>query len=352
MTMRIRQHIRRGGFTLAVDLDLPAAGTTAILGANGSGKTSLLRAIAGLDRHAGGEVVIGGERWQSEGVFMPVHRRQLAYVFQEDNLFPHLNVRANIDYAITRAGIAAAEKQHIIALLEIDHLLERMPGELSGGERQKVAMARALALRPRLLLMDEPFAGVDQAYRNRFLPVLRALVQQLQIPMLYVSHTPDEVAQLADTLVLLESGAASVGALARMLTSPEHSLAYRPDAESVIEATVSGYDAVYALQRLRFSGGAMQVGGTPLPEGQSVRLRIMAQDVSITLSPHENSSILNVCPAVIEAVMPCGEAQVTLLLAVGENRLLARITRLSADKLGLEEGQQVYAQIKSVALLH
>lgn len=358
MSLRIRQDIRRGSFALQVELDLPARGTTAIFGASGSGKSSLLRAVAGLDRHPGGLVQVQDRIWQDERTFVPVHQRKLAYVFQEDNLFPHLDVWHNLRFGSVRAGTSEARLRSVVDLLQIGPLLRRKPAQLSGGERQKVAIARALALQPELLLLDEPLAGVDAAFRESFLPQLRTLIGQLDTPVLYVSHAADEVAQLADTLVLFEPGQAPcAGDLVELLTSPRYSLATRQDAESVIDATVLRHDAAWGLLELGFSGGILTVPGPALPAGQRVRARVFAQDVSVVLQAPAMTSILNLFPATVLQLLPGGEAQVVLLLQVGAvsetggQRLLARITRKSAAHLDLHAGSQVYAQIKSVAVL-
>lgn len=343
--------IRKGGFHLNLDLKLPLQGITAIFGPSGSGKTSLLRAIAGLDRHPGGGIRFGSQVWQDAHTFIPVHERGLGYVFQEDNLFSHLNVKQNLQYGTRRAGTEAAALDHIVAMLQLQNLLGHKPWQLSGGERQKVAIARALAIKPQLLLMDEPLAALDQTFKQEFLPALKNLVNELALPLLYVSHASDEVAQLADHLVLLDKyGTASYGQLAAMFTDPKHALAHRQDAESIIHAEVTGYDAGYAMLTLAFAGQDIFVSGKQLPSGTQVRLRILAQDVSLTLSPQQGTSILNIFSATIREIFPFSTAHDTVLLDLAGTALLARITRKSKDLLGLQQGQQVFAQIKSVAI--
>jgi len=354
MTLRIRQRLRRGDFTLPVDLELPSDGITAFMGESGTGKTSLLRAIAGLDRHEG-EVRIDELCWQDAQRFVPVHQRELGYVFQEDNLFPHLDVRGNLDFAARRSGATQDEIADVIKRLALQALLKAKATQLSGGERQRVALARALLTKPKLLLMDEPLSAVDAAFKASFLPQLKRLVQELRIPLLYVSHYADEVAQLADTLVLFRRGAAPIsGPVSAMFTDLSLPLAQRSDAESILEAVVTGYEANYGLLRLQTDArlGVLRVGGDELPPGTPVRLRVMAQDVSLTLSRQQDTSILNICPVTVSAIEQSSDSQMTVLLALGSARLLARITRKSADHLRLFVGQSLFAQIKSVALLH
>ena len=196
------------GFTLDVDLDLPARGITALFGHSGSGKTTLLRCIAGLERAPQGQLEVLGETWQDSRQWLPTHQRSLGYVFQEASLFPHLTVLGNLRYGLKRSSDAQrVSLDQAIELLGINHLLERKPDRLSGGERQRVGMARALALSPRLLLMDEPLAALDLKRKQEILPYLERLHAELEIPVLYVSHSPDEVARLADHIVGADFGA-------------------------------------------------------------------------------------------------------------------------------------------------
>jgi len=350
--LQISQHITRGQFSLHADLTLPVPGITAFFGPSGTGKTSLLRAIAGLDHYPGGTLILNGTVWQNQDTMVPVHQRDIAYIFQEDNLFPHLDVRANLEFAATRTGAAKDAVATVINQLELSPLLTHKPQQLSGGEKQKVALARALLMKPALLLMDEPLSAVDSGFKAGFLPLLKQLVRQYRIPVLYVSHATDEVAQIADTLVWFSKQAAPLyGPVSDMLTDPALPLAARTDAESVVEAEVSCFDTHYSLLHLQFAGGELIVSGHNLAPGTRVRLRIMAQDVSLTLQPQQDTSIVNICAATIIDLVPYSESQITVLLTLGATRLLARITRKSADLLGLQAGQQVFAQIKSVAVL-
>ncbi|MDH5472143.1 MAG: molybdenum ABC transporter ATP-binding protein [Gammaproteobacteria bacterium] len=354
MSIAARFQIRRGDFHLDVDLNIPAQGISALFGPSGCGKTTLLRAIAGLEQHQNGYLKINDMLWQNDHHFVPPHRRPLGYVFQEASLFAHLNVQRNLEYGLKR--VPTAERKVSLAqameLLGITHLLRRKPDSLSGGERQRVAIARALAVSPRLLLMDEPLAALDQARKQEILPYLNSLHNELDIPVIYVSHSPDEVAQLADHLVLLDKGKVkATGAISDMLTRLDLPLAHEPDAEALIEATVAAHDADYDLTYLDFPGGRFTVSRKPLAIGTKVRLRVAARDVSLTLAHQSGTSILNIFPATVDELIPEGTAQISVRIMVGGIPMLARVTRKSAEILQLQPGKVVFAQAKSVALL-
>ena len=292
--------------------------------------------------------------WQDGSHFVPPHKRPLGYIFQEASLFPHLNVRRNLEYGVKR--IPASERrvsmERAIELLDIGSLLDRRADQLSGGERQRVAIARALAVSPGILLMDEPLAALDLARKQEIMPYLESLHDELDIPIIYVSHSSDEVARLADHLVLLEAGRIkAAGAIGEMLTRLDLPLAHGGDAEALIEARVAGHDDEYDLTHLDFSGGRFTVTRKALPVGHSVRLRVAARDVSLTLEHQSGTSILNIFPATSDEITPEGSAQVTVRLVAGGVPLLSRVTRKSAALLDLKPGKSVYAQAKSVALL-
>ncbi|MEA1890210.1 MAG: molybdenum ABC transporter ATP-binding protein [Pseudomonadota bacterium] len=354
MTIEARFLFDKGTFSLDVDLSIPAAGVTSLLGPSGCGKTTLLRAIAGLEKCRNGFLKVGNEIWQDGDQFVPPHRRPLGYVFQEPSLFEHLNVRDNVAYGARRAD-AKQQKfsmDSAVELTGIGHLLARKPATLSGGERQRVAIARALAVSPGILLMDEPLASLDHAARQEILPTLESLHDELDIPVIYVSHSADEVARLADHLVLLEAGTVkATGAIAEMLTRFDLPLAHGDDAEALIEAVVAAHDDEYELTYLDFTGGRFTVARKALDVGRSVRLRVVARDVSLTLQHQSDTSILNIFPALIDDITPLGKAQLTVRLLVGGVPLLSRITRKSAALLDLKPGKSIYAQAKSVALL-
>jgi molybdate transport system ATP-binding protein len=331
-------------------------GITALFGPSGCGKTTLLRAVAGLQRMRG-RLRVGSEDWQDDslGLFRRPHQRPIGYVFQEASLFPHLSVRRNLEYGLQR--IAAPQRrvtlEEATELLGVGALLPRKPDQLSGGQRQRVAIARALLTSPRLLLMDEPLASLDQRSKQDILPYLERLHGELAMPVLYVSHAPDEVARLADHLVLLEAGRVrAVGPLRELRARLDLARELGGEADALIEAQVVGHDAGYHLSYLEFAGGRFSVTRNELAVGQRARLRVLARDVSITLEPQTGTSILNIFPAVVAELAPEGAAQMLVRLDLAGTPMLARITRKSAEMLALGPGQRVYAQVKSVALLH
>lgn len=345
------------GFSLDVDLVLPGRGVTALFGHSGSGKTTLLRCIAGLQRAEVARLVFDDACWDDSvrGHFLPTHRRPLGYVFQEASLFPHLSVADNLAYGQQR--VPRAERRvsldAAVALLGIGPLLGRMPDTLSGGERQRVGIARALATSPRLLLMDEPLAALDLKRKQEILPYLERLHDELDIPILYVSHAPDEVARLADHVVLLADGRViAEGAVGPTLARLDLPTAFGEDAGVVIEARIGEHDVPYHLSRLDFDGGSVFVVRRDQPVGQRLRFRVHARDVSLALTRIEGSSLSNLIPARVAECVPADTpAHVLVRLQAGNTPLLARITRRSADQLDLRPGQALWAQIKTVALL-
>jgi molybdate transport system ATP-binding protein len=354
--IRIRFHLDRGGFVLDLDVVLPGRGVTALFGPSGAGKTTCLRAIAGLERVPGGLLEVAGEVWQDEErkIFLPAHRRALGYVFQETSLFPHLSVRQNLEYGRRRRVSARpVDSDHLIELLAIGPLLARRPDTLSGGERQRVAIARALLAAPRLLLLDEPLASLDLARKAEILPYLERLHRELDIPAIYVSHSVDEVVRLADHLVLLADGrVAASGPLTETLARLDLPESFADDAGTVVEGAVGASDPAYGLVRLDFPGGSVQVVHAAEPAGRRLRFQIKARDVSLALEKPGETSILNLVAARVVAL---GEtdcpAHVLVQLDAGGTPILARITRLSRDRLKLEPGMHVCAQIKAVAVL-
>ena len=365
--LRIHARLERTGFSLDVDMQLPGRGLSALLGPSGSGKTTCLRVLAGLEPQAAGQVSVLGEVWQdsAQRIFRPVHRRAMGYVFQEASLFEHLNVQDNLQYGFKRTP--ASERQHGwehgLELLGIAHLLQRMPHQLSGGERQRVAIARALANSPRVLLMDEPLASLDAQRKADILPWLEQLHERLDMPVVYVTHSADEVARLADHLVVLDAGrVVGSGPVMELLTRLDLPLAHGDAAAALVEARVCDLQTEDGMCALVFDGGRLllpQTRATPLPARTPVRVRIQARDVSLSLEEPRLTSVLNILPASVTDIMDDGPGQVLVALTLGVDpstadrptRLLSRISQLSATRLGITPGLKVFAQIKGVAML-
>ncbi|WP_293778580.1 molybdenum ABC transporter ATP-binding protein [uncultured Oxalicibacterium sp.] len=354
--IRARFDIRYGAFELNVDLAIPVRGVTALFGPSGSGKTTILRALTGIERFKGAYLSVNQHVWQDDvqGIFLPTYKRPLGYVFQEASLFAHLNVRGNLEFGMRR--VPAAERRvsldQAVELLDIAHLMDRKPDRLSGGERQRVAIARALATSPRLLLMDEPLAALDPRRKEEIMPYLQRLHDELEIPVIYVSHSPDEVARLADHLILLENGkVVASGAAADLLTRLDLPLAHGDAASALVTATIVEQDEVFHLMRAEFSGGSLQLTQQHARIGQTVRIRVQARDVSLTLAPQQGTSVLNSVPAIVTDILEEATGQAMIGLDANGTRLLSRITRKSVAAMQLQIGSRVYAQIKGVAIL-
>jgi molybdate transport system ATP-binding protein len=343
------------GFALDVDFQLPGRGFSAIFGPSGSGKTSCVRAIAGLTR-ARGRLVVNGEVWQDDalGIFVPTHRRALGCVSQDAALFAHLSVRGNLEFG--RARVPNAQRRvdfdQVLDWLDLEPLLERHPAGLSGGERQRVAIGRALAASPRLLLLDEPLAALDLARRAELLPCLMRLQAELDIPAIHVTHAPDEVAQLARHLVLLEAGQVRAsGPANQLITRLDLSLAHGDNAQAALDVTVLSHDSGDMLARVAFAGGELLLPCAQAVPGARRIVRVLARDVSLTIAQHTDTSILNILPVTVQALADDSPGHVMARLETrGGAALLARITRRSADLLGLRPGLAVHAQIKGAAL--
>lgn len=355
--LRIALQLQRGPFNLAAEASLPSGRIIALFGPSGAGKTTLLRCLAGLECAAPGVVALDDMQWQdtNRGLFLPPHSRNTGFQFQEPRLFDHLTVKENLQYGLRR--IPASERhidlEEVAATLELTELLERMPAQLSGGERQRSALGRALLASPRLLLLDEPFSALDRARKSATLAFLATLPRRYNMTIILVSHTLEDVVQIADHLVLLEQGKISGhGPLTTMLQRLDLSLAQREDAGAVIEATVEEHDDHYQLTTLRFADRQLIVSRLPHHRGEKVRLHIHARDISLSLQPPTATTILNSLPCRIQAIAAAqNPAQRLLSLEVADQILLARITRKSCDHLGLAPGMPAYAQIKSVALV-
>ncbi len=348
------QH-RLGELQLDVAFKVPTSGVTALFGRSGSGKTSVLRAIAGLMRADRGMVKINGETWQEKHRFLPTHKRPIGYVFQEASLFPHLSVRHNLEYGrkmVPRSG-HKVDFDSAVEVLGIGPLLKRATHRLSGGERQRVAIARALLTSPCLLLMDEPLAALDHGAKQAILPYLESLHDQFAIPSLYVSHDPNEVARLADQMVLLEQGQViAQGPAADLLTRLDLPMARYSDAVSILEGHVSAHDNSYHLTWIGMDGGRVAVTREDLPIGKHARVEIQARDVSLARKAHSDTSIINILPVKVIDTYETSPSLLLVRLELNDGQtMLARITRRSAVSIDLHEGMYLYAQVKSVALI-
>lgn len=355
MTLALRVALALPTFALDVTCDIPTQGITGLFGRSGSGKTTLLRCIAGLERTARAQIEFNGELWQDAGRFLPTHRRAVGYVFQESSLFPHLDVRGNLEFGLRR--VPAPQRRlgfdEAVALLDLSALLRQRAPRLSGGERQRVAIARALLTSPQLLLMDEPLSNLDQSSKAEILPHLERLRDSLAIPIIYVSHALGEVMRLADHLVLLEAGRVrAAGPLQQLLARSDLPLGHFEDSGCVFDAVIEEHDPSYHLTYVRIGAGRLAVSLKQAPIGHRVRVRIDARDVSLALKPPELTSIINILPAKVLAVSDDRDpAQTLVRLELATEPLLARITRRSAVQLGIAPGMLLYAQVKSVALM-
>lgn len=342
--LQVRLRLALASFALEVEFSAVARGITALFGASGSGKTTVLRCIAGIARAPDGYIALDAKCWQDEARrwFVPAHERACGYVFQEASLFPHLSVRRNLEYGWKR--VPSSERrvvfEHAVELLGIGPLLARLPPNLSGGERQRVAIARALLASPRLLLMDEPLASIDAARKSEILYYIERLRDELGVPILYVSHSIDEVVRLADTVVMLSQG--------RVVDAGP--VSGRLEGGTVFDTRVAAHDLAWGLTRLDFPGGSFYAPDVDALVGERVRVRIHARDVSLALAAPRDASFLNVIPGTVAAISGEQGASVEVQLDVAGMPLLARVTRKSVAVLRLAPGQQAYALIKSVAI--
>jgi molybdate transport system ATP-binding protein len=346
---------RLGAFELDIHF-CSGRGLTALFGRSGAGKTSVVNAIAGLVRPDRGRIVVDGVVLldTERGIRAPAHRRRVGYVFQESRLFPHLTVRQNLLFGrwFARGFAPAAPLDDVVDLLGIGTLLDRRPGRLSGGEKQRVAIGRALFAGPRLLLMDEPLASLDARRKDEILPYIERLRDQASVPIVYVSHAVAEVTRLASTIVLISDGRVrAVGPLQEVMGRAElYPMTGRFEAGAVLAVRVAAHDTRWGLTELAGAFGKLTVSRLAAPVGTALRVRIRARDVIIAATPPTGISALNVLAVRVEAVVPIEEAALEVQLRLGDERLLARVTRRSGATLGLVPGREVFALIKTVAI--
>jgi molybdate transport system ATP-binding protein len=350
---------RLGDFRLEARFVAPATGVTALFGRSGAGKTTLVNLLAGLERPDRGRIAVAGEVLFSaeDGIDVPTERRRLGYVFQEGRLFPHYSVRGNLTYGRRRrARRAAVSVDAVVALLGLEALLDRRPGDISGGEKQRVAIGRALLAEPRLLLMDEPLAALDAPRKAEIMPFIERLRDELRIPIIYVSHAMEEIVRLADTLVLLSEGrVAAVGPVEELTSRLDlRPLTGRHEAGAVIRAAVAGHDVTYGLSELAFPGGRLRVSHVALPLGTPVRARIRARDVALATTRPAGISFRNIFPARVIEVAADRAPIVDIRLDIGTGghpvALWARVTARAVQELALTPGREVFALVKTVAL--
>lgn len=344
-----------GDFQLDANFETDGTGVTAIYGPSGCGKTTLLRAIAGLQKIDQGSIKVAGEIWHDQGIRLPVHRRRVGYIFQQPSLFLHLNVQQNLEYGQNRSVENSSHIvfQEIVELLDIGELLPRRVQNLSGGEQQRVAIGRALLANPKLLLMDEPLASLDAARKKEILPYLDRLHKNLAMPIFYVSHSLDEVARLADQLVLMQKGRVlACGPLMQVLQESRLLDDSSGEAFTLLEGEVVGQRSEHHLTEVQTGELLIRMPYMDVELGQKVRLRLSAKDISLNLERAQASSILNIFETQVVSIEDGDHASQKLVrLRSDQTKLVARISSLSCEKLKLEEGTKVFAQIRAASLV-
>jgi molybdate transport system ATP-binding protein len=346
---------RLGDFNLDIRLEVPDFGITALFGRSGAGKSSVIGAIAGLLRPDAGHVRAGGRTLfdAAARIDVPAHRRRVGYVFQESRLFPHLSVQQNLLYGYRRAPAAerSIAPEQITELLGIGALLKRRPAGLSGGEKQRVAIGRALLAQPKILLMDEPLASLDGPRKREILPYIERLRRELELPIVYVSHALDEVTRLADTMAVIDAGQlVAVGtpeALSQRIELRQLMGSY--EAGVVLDVEVAAHDPQYQLSTLRFAGGVLRVPEVAAPVGARVRVRVRERDVSIAVEKPFGLSIQNILEGSVVAITEEAGPMAEVLIELKGVQLTARVTRDSVRRLRLATGLRVYALVKTVA---
>lgn len=346
--------LRRADFNVEANFEIPQKGVLGIFGHSGSGKTTLLRCLAGLEKQAEGLIKVNGKIWLDETKKLSIQQRNVGYVFQEGRLFPHLSVLKNLEYGAHRCLACRAEnesmdREHLLALLNIGHLLKRYPFQLSGGEKQRVAIARALLKKPQMLLLDEPLASLDEKRKQEILPYLEKLHEELNIPMLYVSHNLDEMLRLCDYMLVMEQGQQVFnGSMHDALVSPESPLARVENAVAVLEGTVSKQEKEFDISTVHtINGNRFQVPGL-MAIGKHVRLIVFASDVSVTKEKASDTSILNIIKGRVAAVLDKKRGRVLLQIDCNQDVLLSLISVKSFKTLQLSPGVDVFIQLKAV----
>ena len=353
--LKVRATKKLANFALDAEFSSDS-GITALFGRSGSGKTTLVNAIAGLVRPDRGAIEVNGECLfdSARGIDVPVESRRVGYVFQEGRLFPHLTVRGNLNYGyeLAHANERYVALDKVVELLGLAHLLERRPANLSGGEKQRVAIGRALLASPRVLLMDEPLASLDTLRKGEILQYIERLHDEIKVPIVYVTHAVEEIVRLAEVVVLMAGGRViTTGKASEVMGRPElraHTGIF--EGGTVIDAKVAAHDLEYDLTTLEFAGGQLRVPGVDALIGEPIRMRIRARDVALALTRPSDISVLNILHARVIEISAEQGPSASVRMDVGSVALVARITRHSVERLDLRPGREVYALIKAISL--
>lgn len=354
--LQVKARLQRGDFTLDVDTQWPLAGVTALFGRSGCGKTTLLRIIAGLEKVRGAQISFAGQVWQQDKNFVRIEKRHVGLVFQEASLLPHLSVTGNLLYGYKRTPPERRRLQPeaVISMLGLDHLLQRRIDQLSGGQAQRVALGRALLSSPQLLLLDEPLAALDTQTKREIMPFLSRLAQESKVPIVLITHSPEEVQRLADRVVFLRDGIIDdICDLPQAMARPDSPLFADEGPASVLHGELGRVDE-HGFCAFGAPGARLyiQADNDTAGAAAAIRLRVLARDVSIALADPVGISIQNHLQVTITSLhtLSAGRVLVTTSLQDGQT-LLIEITAWAAQQLQLSAGQEVYALIKSVALL-
>lgn len=349
LTLNFKQ--RLGDLRLDISVDVPGSGITAVFGLSGAGKTSLINAVSGLTHPDSGEIILNDRVLVdcSRSIFLPPEKRRIGYVFQDARLFPHYSTKGNLQYGMKPA--MATQFDTIVELLGIEHLLKRFPMTLSGGEKQRVAIGRALLTGPELLLMDEPLASLDVPRKRELIPYLERLAHDVNIPILYVTHSMEEILRLAEQVIVLDAGKIRASGELESVWASEAMVPWLQQEErsSVLNVMMLKQHDKYPMSGLALGDDCLWVNKIDALPGERLRIRIAAADVSLALSPPQNSSIRNILAAKVVEIYPVGD-KVDVKLRIGEHSLWARITQWAKDELNIAVGQDLYAQIKSVSM--
>lgn len=356
LSIELRHHFP--AIDIAIKFSVPSPGVTVLFGPSGSGKSTAIVAAAGLLRPDECRIVLGDDVLVDTraGIWQPPERRRVGLVFQDSRLFPHMSVRNNLTFGMRRTSERQIDFDEVVELLGIEALLARRPNTLSGGERQRVAIGRALLRQPQLLLMDEPLASLDAARRSEILPYLTRLKTMLRLPVLYVTHSLDELLQLADSVVLFEAGSVlAAGPVAEITARPDLPLARRDDAGTVLACRVAAHDPARQLTRLRWGATELWIPLSDLPEGTHVRVRAPAREIILACSGVElfadKLSLHNVLPGTVRAIIADSDHRAALVeVVIGDGSLLSRVTPDAIARLALSPGAAVSVLIKSMSV--